>query len=177
MCSEERKVLIHGRYDRPRAKEKPKSKLKRYSMPVAYVNKNVNGNKHTRSLSLDGIPGKHGKYRPWSVDINEKFREWLQENAFESDVQLVGYCDLVVKKTENEKNTQDRKLVDRNMNDTSEKSENHRYQGENEQEIRTKSKENCELPARNEENSCSVKEVEALSKTSKHQGICATCFT
>ena len=107
-------ILIHDKHEKQNAKGKPRSKSKRYSMPVTFRS----ADKNTKQLSIEMITRKHGKYRPWSSDVNDKFREWLQENAFESNVQLIGYSDLNLKKAENvDGSIQESKKVDGNMNE------------------------------------------------------------
>ena len=99
-CLEQGEILIHGASKMQYLKGKPGSRVKRYSMPAAWLN----SERSTRPLSLEGITRKHGKYRPWSMDGNERVRKLLRENAFESNVQLVGYNDLQIKKADNVKN-------------------------------------------------------------------------
>lgn len=85
----EEEIIIHTIRQRSEKDGQKKSKLKRYSMPLPYDC--INTNRITRPKSLEGLARKHGKYRPWSLALNEDFREWLQENAFESGVKLTKF--------------------------------------------------------------------------------------
>ena len=85
----EEDIIIHTIRQRSDKDRQKKSKLKRYSMPLPYDC--MSTNKITRPKSLEGLSRKHGKYRPWSLALNEDFREWLQENAFESGVKLTKF--------------------------------------------------------------------------------------
>ena len=156
---EKEDILIHEEPKRQKWKEQQrKSKLKRYSLPVGCINVD----KNTRSLSLEGITRNHKKYRPWSVDVNEKFKEWLEQNAFESKVQLIGYCELSLTKKENLNSYPQEGAMDYCMeNDTSKINEDDKINRKNNEEANL-SKENVTSNATN------VSESE--SKYKKYQG-------
>ena len=64
-------------------------KTKRYSVPI--LNYCVSSEKKPRPKSLEGFTKKYGKFRPWSLALNESFQRCLNENAFDSAVKLTGF--------------------------------------------------------------------------------------
>lgn len=77
--------------EKSRGKQQKRSKVRRYSMPPVGC---INADDRKRPLSLGAISKKRGKYRPWSIDMNRKIPSWLQEADLESNVRLIGYCEI-----------------------------------------------------------------------------------